>query len=90
MDQFDENNHPHPTPTLDIISALAGLDHILEKVWSALDWRSLRNATLVSQNWNDALVNQSFWKKLIVERAKEDKTFYGRSVSILCRLGKFN
>ena len=91
MDQSDNDNKLRPMPTqqtLDIISKLAGFDHILEKVLSPLDWRSLKNATLVSRDWNLALQNPLFWENLIVKQARKDKTFLSRCVSIFRRLGK--
>ena len=48
----DEPETNSPIPTLDPLSALAqlgGTEHILEGVWRKLDWRSLKNATLVNQ-----------------------------------------
>ena len=63
---------------MDIISALIQQTcaiHVLERIWSHLDWKTLKNATLVCHTWLDGLQNESFWQDLIFKNACCDKSW---------------
>ena len=84
---------PSPEPTFDIISALtrkASLVHILEHIWSLLDWRTLRRATLVCHSWNEILKDESLWQEMIMLRARHEEVFQNHVRRFLLRFHEFN
>ena len=41
------------------------MDHILEQIFSYLDYYSLRRAELVSLAWQEAILDAKVWMKLL-------------------------
>ena len=69
--QKDDRNFELTAPketSLDIISCLshsASLENVQNLVWNKLDWKSLKNATLVKRSWNSSLDQDLFWQDLL-------------------------
>ncbi|KAK7082864.1 hypothetical protein SK128_020923 [Halocaridina rubra] len=56
-----------------------GLDHVAEKILSYLDAKSLREAEMVSKEWNRVIADGLLWKKLIERKVRTDPLWRGLS-----------